>query len=65
MHPYTKIEFLQHDLNLSQLTAIRHLDAVTEAKLLQKRKGGRSNYYINVALNAILIWTNAVGEHSP
>ncbi len=65
MHPYTKIEFVQHDLNVSRLTATRYLDALTEAELLQKRKVGRTNYYINVALNAILIRTNAVGELSP
>jgi Fic family protein len=53
-HPYTKIEFLQSDLNVSRLTATKYLDALTEGGFLHKRKVGRSNYYINVALNPIL-----------
>jgi len=65
MHLYMKIEFVQHDLNVSRLTATRYLDALTEVELLQKRKVGRTNYYINVTLHAILIRTNAVGELSP
>jgi len=65
MHLYMKIEFVQHDLNVLRLTATRYLDALTEVELLQKRKVGRTNYYINVTLHAILIRTNAVGELSP
>jgi Fic family protein len=53
-HPYTKIQFVQRDLQVSRLTATRYLDALTDAGFLEKRRVGRSNYYINVALNAIL-----------
>jgi len=53
-HPYTKIEFVERDLNVSRLTATKYLDALTEAGFVQKVKVGRSNYYINLALNAIL-----------
>jgi Fic family protein len=59
MHPYTKIEFVQKDLNVSRLTATKYLDALAGAELLRKVKVGRTNYYINVALNAILTRTNA------
>jgi Fic family protein len=59
MHPYTKIEFVQKDLNVSRLTATKYLDALADAELLRKVKVGRTNYYINVALNAILTRTNA------
>ena len=59
MHPYTKIEFVQKDLNVSRLTATKYLDVLTDARLLRKMKVGRTNYYINVALNAILTRTNA------
>jgi Fic family protein len=53
-HPYTKIEFIEHDLKVSRLTATKYLDALTAGGFLQKHKKGRSNYYINLALNAIL-----------
>ncbi len=53
-YPYTKIEFVQHDLKVSRLTATRYLDALTETGFLHKRKIGRSNYYINLPLFDIL-----------
>jgi Fic family protein len=58
-HPYTKIEFIQRDLEVSRLTAAKYLDALVEGKLLQKRKLGRSNYYINAPLFEILLGTEA------
>jgi Fic family protein len=54
MHPYTKIEFVQRDLQVGRLTAARYLDALTEAGIVDKRKIGRSNYYINTRLYGIL-----------
>lgn len=54
-HPYTKIEFVQRDLKVSRLTATKYMDALAAEGLVKKRKIGRSNYYINVALNGILI----------
>jgi Fic family protein len=53
-HPYTKIEFLQRDLEVSRLTATRYLDALVAGGLLRKLKAGRSNYYINEPLFRIL-----------
>jgi len=53
-HPYTKIEFLQHDLGVSRLTATRYLDTLARDGLLRKIKVGRSNYYINEPLYRIL-----------
>lgn len=53
-HPYTKIEFLQRDLDVSRMTATRYLDALAEGGFLHKQKIGRGNYYINLALNDIL-----------
>lgn len=54
MHPYTKIEFIERDLKVSRLTATKYLDALTQSGFLKKQKKGRTNYYINLALNAIL-----------
>jgi Fic family protein len=53
-HPYTKIQFVMDDLKVSRLTAAKYLDALVDGGFLLKRKIGRSNFYINVALNAIL-----------
>lgn len=55
MHPYTKIEFMQNDLQVSRLTATKYLDVLTETGFLEKQKIGRSNYYINHALTRILM----------
>jgi Fic family protein len=54
-HPYTKIEFVQRDLGVSRLTATKYIDALAEAGFVQKHKIKGSNYYINVALNQILL----------
>jgi Fic family protein len=56
-HPYTKIEFVQRDLKVSRLTATKYMDALAEGGFVQKQKHGRSNYYINLALNGILMGT--------
>lgn len=53
-HPYTKIRFVADDLSVSRLTATKYLEALTASGFLVKQRVGRSNYYINVALNAIL-----------
>lgn len=54
MHPYTKIEFVQRDLNVSRITATKYLEALTEGGFVQKQRLGRGNYYVNIALNAVL-----------
>lgn len=54
-HPYTKIEFLQRDLDVSRVTATKYLDALAETGFVHKRRIGRSNYYINLALHRILL----------
>lgn len=53
-HPYTKIEYVQKDLGKSRLTATKYMDELAKAGFVEKRKTGRSNYYVNLALNDIL-----------
>lgn len=53
-YPYTKIEFLQADLNISRSTAIRYLDTLVQTGLLMKQKTGRDNYYLNKPLFTLL-----------
>lgn len=54
-HPYTKIDFLKKDLKISRHTAGKYLDQLTEDGFLEKRKLGRTNYYINVPLFKLLM----------
>ena len=53
-HPDTKVEFVMRELQVSRLTATRYLDKLAKAGFLIKRKVGRTNYYINEPLVAIL-----------
>ena len=53
-HPYTKVQFLEHDLNVSRATATRYLDALAQDGVLEKHKLGRENYYLNKALVDLL-----------
>jgi Fic family protein len=64
-HPYTKIEILQRDLNVSRLTATRYLDALAADGLLRKHRVGRSNYYINESLYRILTSDAPLADESP
>lgn len=54
MHPYTKIEFLMRDLGVTRRPATKYLDELADGGILEKRKIGRSNYYVNLALWQIL-----------
>ena len=53
-HPYTKIQFLVEDLNVSRATATRYLEALTEKDILEKRRLGRESYYLNRELIGLL-----------
>ncbi len=53
-HPYTKIEFVARDLNISRQTAATYLNRLTEKKIIRKIKKGRSNYYMNMPLFNLL-----------
>ena len=53
-HPYTKIEFVVNDLNVSRLTAANYLNKLAEDGLLKKEKLGTGNYYINEPLFELL-----------
>ncbi len=53
-HPYTKIEFIVNDLNVSRITAANYLNKLAEEGLLRKEKLGTGNYYINEQLFELL-----------
>ena len=49
-HPYTKIEFLCEELNISRKTASNYLNELTEYGFLEKQKIWKTNFYVNVPL---------------
>ncbi len=53
-HPYTKVKFLQQDMNISRATAGRYLDALCENDILEKHKQGKDIYYVNTKLFELL-----------
>lgn len=54
-HPYTKIDFVIEELGVSRVTATKYLELLVEQNILSKQKIGRSNYYINEPLVALLM----------
>ena len=53
-HPYTKIEFVERELGVSRVTASKYLEQLAAAGLLKKQKMGKTNYFINEPLFALL-----------
>ncbi len=53
-YPYTKIEFVENDLGISRITAAKYLDALDASGFVQKKKIGRTNFYINGPLFNLL-----------
>jgi Fic family protein len=53
-YPYTKIEFVEHELGVSRPTAGKYLEMLTAAGLVRKQRMGKTNFYINEPLFALL-----------
>ena len=53
-HPYTKVQFLIDQLGISRITATKYLNELTELGFVSKHKIGRTNYYINEPLVALI-----------
>ena len=54
-YPYTRIEYVQKDLDISRQTASKYLEQLVDAGLLEKHQTGRNQYYINTQLVSLLI----------
>lgn len=61
-HPYTKIEFVKTELNVTRVTATRYLNELVRVGLLEKHKLGRDIYYINTSLYMLLSNANKKGN---
>ncbi|MCP4394054.1 MAG: hypothetical protein GY804_07325 [Alphaproteobacteria bacterium] len=53
-HPYTKIEFVERELQVHRHTATKHLDRLVDIGLLIKHKVGKESFYFNPALLELL-----------
>ena len=60
-YPYIKIPFVENELDISRITAVKYLNALVDIQILTKYKIGRENYYINNSLTRLLI---SVGENT-
>jgi Fic family protein len=58
-HPYTRIEYVQEDLDVTRQTASKYLDLLVDAGFLLKRQTGRSNYFVNAPLVALFLDVSA------
>lgn len=63
-HPYTKIEFVMKDLQVSRLTARRYLELLVKNGFLTKEKIWRSNFYINSPLFALFMRESVKAQES-
>ena len=53
-YPYTKIEFVEHELGVSRPTACKYLEQLRTAGLVRKQRIGKTNFYINEPLFSLL-----------
>jgi Fic family protein len=54
-HPYTKIEIVTSDLQVTRKTAAKYLEELIAIRLLSKHKIGKDNYYLNNDLYQLLL----------
>ena len=59
-HPYTKIDHVVANMQVSRQTASKYLDRIVALGLLKKEKMGKENYYINTRLMNLFI---EFGQH--
>jgi Fic family protein len=59
-YPYTKIDFVMVDLNVSKPTAIKYLNELVPLNVLRKEKLGKDMYYINTELFTYLANVNSM-----
>lgn len=58
-HPYTKIGFVEEDLQVSRITAANYLNTLAKDGVLEKERIGKNNYYINRRLFDLLAYRSS------
>lgn len=54
-HPYTKIEFVVDELQITRQTAAKYLKALVKSELLEKHRVSKENFYLNIDLYKLLL----------
>lgn len=54
-HPYTKIDLLCRDLNITRITSQKYLNLLTDAGILTSNRIGKNYYFVNRELFALLV----------
>ncbi len=54
-HPYTRIEFVQRDLDITRQTASRYLRQLAQAGLVREHSHGKHLYFVNEPLVELLV----------
>ncbi len=57
-HPYTRIEFVQNDLDITRQTASRYLRGLAQAGILLEQVQGKHVYFVNAPLVKLLSQSN-------
>jgi hypothetical protein len=53
-HPYTKLDFVMTDLQVTRKTVARYLEELIEIGVLEKHRIKKDNFYLNRALFDLL-----------
>ena len=61
-HPYTKVEFVERDMQVQRKAATKYLGMIVGAGLLEKVRVGKSNFYINTELMRLFADISAKGS---
>lgn len=54
-HPYTKIEFIERDMQVTRNTASKYLNKIVETGLVEKVKVGKTSYNLFLTIIEIII----------
>lgn len=54
-HPYTKINFVMDELQVTRQTAAKYLDELVRVGMLEKHRISKENFYLNVRLYELLL----------
>jgi Fic family protein len=63
-NPYTKIEHITRDIQVSRITATKYLNALAADRVLRRVKIGRTYYYVNQPLVAILTGSRSAARRT-
>ena len=64
-HPYTRVQHVQRELEISRATATRWLGQLANTGLVEKHRVGRGDYYVNTELCKLLLEASRPPQRDP